>query len=77
MTPSPDDDIDPATQRFLRTLRGSAPAVSHRELGITPLARQLGLPEHQLGGHWCSRCQGIWYGCTLEVECPRCGNRHG
>ncbi|HSV71441.1 MAG TPA: hypothetical protein VLI72_15135 [Methylibium sp.] len=47
------------------------------ELGITPLARQLGLQEDQLGGHWCSRCEGIWYGYTLEAECPRCGNRRG
>lgn len=76
MTPSP-DDIDPGSQRFLRSLTGPVSAVSHRELGVTPLARRLDLPEHQLGGHWCSRCQGIWYGCTLEVECPCCGNRHG
>ncbi len=48
-----------------------------RDLGTTALARQLGLAEDQLGGHWCSRCQGIWYGCALEVECPACGNRHG
>lgn len=48
-----------------------------RELGITPLARQLGLAEDQLNGHWCSRCEGLWYGYTLEAQCPRCGNRHG
>ena len=48
-----------------------------RELGITELARQLGLKEWQLNGHWCRRCQGIWYGYTLEAQCPRCGNRHG
>lgn len=48
-----------------------------RELGTTPLARQLGLEEWQLNGHWCSRCQGIWYGYTLEAQCPCCGNRHG
>lgn len=47
------------------------------ELGATPLAKLLGLQEWQLNGHWCSRCQGIWYGYTLEAECPRCGNRHG
>ncbi|WP_428420341.1 hypothetical protein [Methylibium sp.] len=47
------------------------------ELGITPLAQQLGLEEDQLNGHWCSRCRGIWYGYTLEAQCPRCGNRHG
>lgn len=47
------------------------------ELGVTSLARQLGLSETQTNGHWCSRCQGIWYGYTLEVECPVCGNRQG
>ncbi len=47
------------------------------ELGITPLATLLGLQEWQLNGHWCSRCRGIWYGYTLEAQCPRCGNRHG
>jgi hypothetical protein len=49
----------------------------YRELGITPLAKQLVLQEGQLNGHWCRRCQGIWYGYTLEAECPCCGNRNG
>jgi len=48
-----------------------------RDLGVTALARQLGLREDQLGGHWCSRCEGLWWGYMLEVECPCCGNRHG
>lgn len=47
------------------------------DLGITPLARQLGLKPEQTNGHWCSRCQGIWFGYTLEAECPVCGNRRG
>lgn len=47
------------------------------DLGVTSLARQLGLADDQLSGHWCSRCQGIWYGYTLEVQCPRCGSRRG
>jgi hypothetical protein len=47
------------------------------DLGITPLAKQLGLAPEQTNGHWCSRCQGIWFGYTLEAECPVCGNRHG
>jgi hypothetical protein len=69
---------DPSAIRFLRSLVAPEHAVGgHRELGTTPLARQLGLPDDQLGGHWCSRCEGIWYGCALEVECPRCGNRRG
>ena len=48
-----------------------------KDLGTTPLAIQLGLTPEQTNGHWCSRCQGLWYGCTLEVECPCCGNRDG
>ena len=48
-----------------------------KDLGITPLAIQLGLTPEQTNGHWCSRCQGIWFGYTLEVQCPVCGNRGG
>ncbi len=48
-----------------------------KDLGITPLARELGLSTEQMNGHWCSRCQGIWFGYTLEAQCPVCGNRHG
>ena len=69
---------DERSQEFVRALIAPERAIGgHRELGTTVLARQLDLPEHQLNGHWCSRCRGIWYGCTLEVECPCCGNRHG
>lgn len=48
-----------------------------KDLGVTPLVRQLGLTDEQTNGHWCSRCQGIWFGYTLEAECPVCGNRNG
>jgi hypothetical protein len=48
-----------------------------KELGMSDLARDLGAPGRQGTGHWCSRCQGIWYGYLLEVACPRCGGRHG
>ncbi len=48
-----------------------------KDLGVTPLAIQLVLTEEQTNGHWCSRCQGIWFGYTLETECPVCGNRNG
>lgn len=48
-----------------------------KDLGITPLARQLGLTHEQTNGHWCSRCRGIWFGYTLEAQCPVCGNRNG
>jgi hypothetical protein len=46
-------------------------------LGLGARARILDAPEEQATGHWCSRCQGIWYGYLLEVACPVCGNRHG
>ncbi|NOT46877.1 MAG: hypothetical protein HOP17_03885 [Acidobacteria bacterium] len=47
------------------------------DLGTTPLAKQLGLSPEQTNGHWCSRCRGIWFGYTLETQCPVCGNRRG
>ncbi len=46
-------------------------------VGPSPMARALGAPVEQTTGHWCSRCQAIWYGYLLEVECPVCGNRNG
>ena len=73
---APDDDAVAAD--FIRAvIEPKAALGARRELGMTALARQLDLPDHQLGGHWCGRCEGVWYGCLLEVECPRCGNRHG
>jgi hypothetical protein len=74
-----DDPVDPgAAERFVRSLVAPAkPIGGYRELGTTALAARLGLPDDKLSGHWCSRCQGIWWGCTLEVECPVCGNRRG
>ena len=69
---------DASSRAFVDALVTPAqPLGGHREIGATPLALQLGLAEDQLSGHWCSRCQGIWYGCALEVQCPACGNRHG
>ena len=59
-----------------RSLPPSTPG-GFKDLGITPLARQLGLTLEQTNGHWCSRCQGIWFGYTLEAECPVCKNRKG
>ncbi len=71
-------DADRDSQSFLRSLVSPQRALGvSRELGSTPLARRLGLTDEQMSGHWCSRCQGIWYGWPLEVECPRCGNRGG
>ncbi len=48
-----------------------------KDLGLSDLARRLGAPSRQGTGHWCSRCQGIWYGYLLEVACPKCGGRNG
>ena len=48
-----------------------------RELGYGVMSELIGIPREQTTGHWCSRCQGIWYGYLLEVACPQCGNRHG
>jgi len=54
---------------------GAGKPVKH--LGLGRMAEVIGAPESQTTGHWCSRCQGIWYGYLLEVACPVCGNRHG
>jgi hypothetical protein len=69
-------DAEPIPFRFSRVTPHQTPG-GFRQLGTTQLAQQLGLQEWQLNGHWCSRCEGIWYGYTLETECPSCGNRHG
>lgn len=61
----------------LTRIVGQAAAGGFRDLGVTPLVRQLGLSVEQTNGHWCSRCEGIWFGYTLETECPVCGNRKG
>ncbi len=48
-----------------------------RDLGLSRLAREVGMVQPNLKGHWCSRCRGIWFGFVGEVECPVCGNRRG
>jgi len=48
-----------------------------KELGTTALGLALDPSGRSLKGHWCSRCQGVWYGLGQEVTCPACGNRHG
>lgn len=55
----------------------SAPTATFRDLGPTRLARRHQLAGDQSYGHWCSRCQGMWFGHALEAECPVCGNRQG
>ena len=68
-------DGDLARFALARPTAQSSP--EFRDLGITPLATQLGLTAEQTNGHWCSRCEGIWFGYTLEAQCPVCGNRKG
>ncbi len=78
MTPddgAPHDAYSTARRDALSALNGAA--IGFKDLGITPLARQLGLAPEQTNGHWCSRCEGIWFGYTLEAQCPVCGSRKG
>ena len=56
---------------------GSSKNRRARDLGLTPLSRQIESSGRSAKGHWCSRCQGIWWSYFLEAECPVCGNRHG
>jgi rubrerythrin len=78
MSGAPDDD-DEIVQwdEVLEELMADESPGGFKDLGITPLAKQLGLSPEQTNGHWCSRCQGIWFGYTLETQCPVCGNRRG
>lgn len=59
-----------------RTTPPSTPD-GYKDLGIGAMARHLNMPDSHMTGHWCSRCNGMWFGYAFEVECPRCGNRHG
>lgn len=48
-----------------------------KNLEPTRLARRHQLADDRSYGHWCKRCEGIWFGHALEAECPVCGNRQG
>jgi hypothetical protein len=61
---------------FSRTPPKATPG-GFTDLGTGAMARRLGMRRAGMTGHWCSRCRGVWFGYALEVECPRCGNRHG
>jgi hypothetical protein len=61
----------------LSRIRRQDTAADYLDLGLTPLAKRLGLSNDRLNGHWCSCCKGIWFGYVAEVQCPVCGNRHG
>ncbi|MER8691991.1 hypothetical protein NKI77_07405 [Mesorhizobium opportunistum] len=70
----PKTEIIPFPQSRVPTSSRHKPT---KYLGLGAMAKTIGAPERQTTGHWCSRCQGIWYGYLLEVTCPACGNRHG
>lgn len=48
-----------------------------KELGNTKLLDALDDKPGLAKGHWCSKCEGVWYGLKTEAECPICGNRQG
>jgi rubrerythrin len=64
----------PDKERF-RIPESAAQTDGFKDLSSTTLARQLGLSDELMNGHWCSGCAGIWFGYTLEMQCPVCGNR--
>ena len=71
------DDEKAEILRFPQTrvrMKSSGPI---NDLGLSKLSQQVGSSGRSARGHWCSYCQGIWYSYFLEVECPKCGNRHG
>lgn len=46
-----------------------------RDLGLTPLSKALGPVAISAKGHWCDRCNGIWYSYFGEARCPVCNGR--
>jgi hypothetical protein len=52
--------------------RTDAPA---RNLGLTPLSQALGPVGLSPKGHWCDRCEGIWYSYFGEARCPACNGK--
>lgn len=46
-----------------------------RNLGLTALSKTLGPVAISPKGHWCDRCEGIWYSFFGEARCPVCGGK--
>lgn len=67
----------PKLLRFPQSRVKPKTSAVQRDLGLTKLSLSVGNSKKNPMGHWCSKCQGIWYSYFLEVECPKCGNRHG
>jgi hypothetical protein len=70
---------DPTGGRILRfppaSRRWPRPTAEARNLGLTPLSKALGPTSSEPKGHWCDRCQGVWYSHFGEARCPVCGGR--
>lgn len=74
----PDKRTNPSVVAFPHSRVSPQPVdKTYKDLGVGNMGDKYGLPKEQLSGHWCSRCEGIWFGYLLETECPKCGNRHG
>lgn len=71
------DDRDRIVRFPQSRVPGSSKNRPAKDLGLTPLSQQVSATGRSAKGHWCSRCQGIWWSYFLESECPVCGNRHG
>lgn len=67
--------------RIIRFPQSRVPGTSKNrgfeDLGLSDRAKSIDSTGRGTHGHWCSYCAGIWFGQAGEVECPRCGNRHG
>lgn len=72
---APEDDGEGQVLPFAHARVPPSPTPGARDLGMSQLARQLGLDIEHLTGHWCRRCVGMWFGTALEAECPVCGGR--
>jgi hypothetical protein len=78
MTAEKDERGDGEIKPFpFSRVRPSQTSASTGDVVYGAMAKTLGIPHEQTTGHWCSRCDKIWYGYLLEVACPLCGNRHG
>ncbi|MGL4395645.1 MAG: hypothetical protein ACRCS9_03810 [Hyphomicrobium sp.] len=74
----PDENSDDRVVRFPYSKVAPAQSSTPNQPELYgDLAARIGMPQEQTTGHWCSRCNRIWYGYLLEVACPQCGNRHG
>jgi hypothetical protein len=72
MSETPSEDELPPIKNMADLLK-----TSYQFLGYSAAAQRVGIDSASLYGKWCQRCNGIWFGLALEVECPRCGNRKG